>query len=94
MGVDTCVGCFSEPADGSAALDCARVTPLERWDVDSASPAVSHRPGSRFGRQALAHPSASARADWGNFAFLYPAQLVNGREQCLTSLRCPCASGS
>lgn len=51
VAIDTCVGRFSEPADASAALDCARVTPLERWDVDASSPAVSHRPGSRFGRQ-------------------------------------------
>ncbi len=35
---------------GGASSDTARVTPLERWDVDSAAPAVSHRPGSRFGR--------------------------------------------
>lgn len=36
-----------------ARSDTARVTPLERWDVESAAPAVSHKPGSRFGRWAL-----------------------------------------
>lgn len=50
MAIDTCVGRFSEPADGSPAIDSARSTPMERWDVDAASPAISHRPGSRFGR--------------------------------------------
>ena len=50
VAIDACVGRFSEPACGDTARDCARVTPLERWDVDSASPAVLKRPGSRFGR--------------------------------------------
>jgi hypothetical protein len=51
IGIDSCVGQFSEPAlESSAGIDVARITPLERWDVDSAAAGVSHRPGSRFGR--------------------------------------------
>lgn len=36
-----------------ARTDTVRATPLERWDVDSAAPAVSHKPGARFGRCAV-----------------------------------------
>ncbi|BDA51455.1 probable oleandomycin polyketide synthase, modules 5 and 6 [Coccomyxa sp. Obi] len=66
VAIDTCIGRFSETASGvmgeganygdSASLDSGnttdtvRATPLERWDVDSAAPAVSHKPGARFGR--------------------------------------------
>ncbi|CAL8465604.1 g5140 [Coccomyxa elongata] len=66
VAVDTCVGRFSEGASGiageiacfgagasfgsGAKTDMVRATPLERWDVDSAAPAVSHKPGARFGR--------------------------------------------
>ena len=52
MAIDAYVGRFSEPASGAVAPDSARITPLTRWDVDSVTPAVSHRPGSRFGRYA------------------------------------------
>lgn len=50
LAINSCTGRFSEPAAGDTAVDVARVTPLERWDVDSSAPAVSHKPGSRFGR--------------------------------------------
>ncbi|CAL5223543.1 g6075 [Coccomyxa viridis] len=50
IAIDSCAGRFSQPAAGGHAIDSARVTPLERWDVDSAAPAVSRKPGSRFGR--------------------------------------------
>ena len=52
VAIDVVVGRFSEPAHGGVAPDCARITPLDRWDVDAVSPAISHRPGSRFGRHA------------------------------------------
>ena len=68
VAIDSCAGRFSESANGAGAsfgggacsgegakTDTARVTPLERWDVDSTAAAVSHKPGSRFGRYARAH---------------------------------------
>ena len=50
IAIESCAGRFSEAAAGGHVAHVARVTPLERWDVDSAAPAVSHKPGSRFGR--------------------------------------------
>jgi hypothetical protein len=78
VAIDACVGRFSEPACGNLAHDCTRVTPLERWDVDFTSPAVSHRPGSRFGRHV---PVSSEPALQVHRDVLRPSGLVQVHER-------------
>lgn len=49
--VDASVSRLSAPSVCSTPDTC-RLTPYSRWDVDGATAGISHRPGSRFGRQA------------------------------------------